>query len=86
MKIYSDFQILPGYIGYNKSMGILENFENAWDPDLQYESTPIKETNNLGEPSLGVKLFSETCCKDCICKPSNSYDTEFQMDELDFNI
>jgi hypothetical protein len=31
-------------------MGILENFENAWDVDFQYESKPILETNNLGEP------------------------------------
>lgn len=31
-------------------MGILENFENAWDIDFQYESKPILETNSLGEP------------------------------------
>jgi hypothetical protein len=73
-------------MGEKDLMGILENFENAWDPDLQYESTPIKPTNNLGEPSLATKIFSETCCKDCSCKPSNPYNTEFQMDELDFNI
>jgi len=30
-------------------MGILENFENAWDPEFQYESTPIVQTNNMGE-------------------------------------
>jgi hypothetical protein len=36
-------------------MGILENFENAWDIDLQeepkapeFESTPMKETDNMG--------------------------------------
>jgi hypothetical protein len=33
-------------------MGILENFENAWDIDFQYESKPIIETNNLGEPII----------------------------------
>jgi hypothetical protein len=61
-------------------MGILENFENAWDIDLQTESTPMKETDNMGrekfwedlgrpeEPNLAVKLFSETCCTDCSCK------------------
>ncbi len=31
-------------------MGILENFENAWDIEFQYESKPIINTNNLGEP------------------------------------
>ena len=46
-----------------KHMGILDNFEeyidlgilkieSAWDPGFQYESTPIVETNNLGEPIL----------------------------------
>jgi hypothetical protein len=61
-------------------MGILENFENAWDIDFQTESTPMKETDNMGrekfwedlgrqeEAKLAVKLFSETCCKDCSCK------------------
>jgi len=61
-------------------MGILENFENAWDIDFQFESTPMKETDNMGrekfwedlgrpeEPNLAVKLFSETCCTDCSCK------------------
>lgn len=33
-------------------MGILENFENAWDVEFQYESKPIIETNNLGEPII----------------------------------
>ena len=32
-------------------MGILDNFENAWDNFL-FESRPIVETNNLGEPIL----------------------------------
>jgi hypothetical protein len=31
-------------------MGILENFENAWDENFQWESTPIVQTNNMGEP------------------------------------
>ena len=35
-------------------MGILENFENAWDVDLQFESKPIIETNNLGEKIQGI--------------------------------
>ena len=29
-------------------MGILDNFENAWDIDLETESSPIKETDAMG--------------------------------------
>ena len=29
-------------------MGILDNFESAWD--LEFESNPIIETNSMGEP------------------------------------
>ena len=47
-------------------MGILENLENAWDPNLQFESNPMPVTDNMG--SLALKLFSETCCSDCSCK------------------
>lgn len=52
-------------------MGILENFENAWDIDFQFESKPMPVTDNMGRPeyeNLAVKLFSETCCTDCGCK------------------
>lgn len=47
----------------------------------QFESTPIEETDAMGrqrfwedlgrpeEPNLAVKLFSETCCTNCSCKP-----------------
>lgn len=68
-------------------MGILENFENAWDIDFQEEpkapeteSTPMPVTDNMGREkfwedlgrpeyeNLSVKLFSETCCKDCFGK------------------
>jgi hypothetical protein len=61
-------------------MGILDNLENAWDEDFQFESKPMPETDNMGrekfwedlgrpeEPNLAVKLFSETCCTDCSCK------------------
>ena len=61
-------------------MGILDNFENAWDGEFQTESTPMPETDNMGRStgvwtkgpavydSLTVKLFSETCCKNCSCK------------------
>jgi hypothetical protein len=61
-------------------MGILDNFENAWDIDFQFESKPMSETDAMGkekfwedlgrpeETSLAVKLFSETCCDNCSCK------------------
>ena len=49
MKIFSD---LPG-IGYNGSMGILDNLESAWDEEFQFESKPLSETNNLGEKIQG---------------------------------
>jgi hypothetical protein len=41
-------------------MGILENFENAWDIDFQEEP---KEPENLSK-----KIFSETVCENCSCK------------------
>jgi len=31
-------------------MGILDNLENAWDEDFQWESKPIVETNSMGQP------------------------------------
>jgi len=53
-------------------MGILDNLENAWDEDFLFESKPIVPTDNMGrpteDPSLAVKLFSETCCTECSCK------------------
>ena len=56
-------------------MGILDNLENSWELDLQFESTHIPVTDNIGrdkfwqeEPNLAVKLFSETCCEGCSCK------------------
>ena len=62
------------------NMGILDNLENAWDNEFQFESKPMLETDamgrekfweDLGRPeyeNLAVKLFSETCCADCSCK------------------
>jgi hypothetical protein len=42
-------------LGYNKYMGILDNFENAWDVDFQeepkapeFESNHIPRTDNMG--------------------------------------
>jgi hypothetical protein len=59
-------------------MGILNNFENAWDEE--FESKPMPETDNMGRStgawtkgpavydSLTLKLFSEEVCTDCSCK------------------
>ncbi len=53
-------------------MGILDNFENAWDPEFQYESNPMPVIDNMGrpteDPSLAVKVFAEACCTTCSCK------------------
>jgi hypothetical protein len=35
-------------------MGILDNFESAWDEEFQFESKPLIETNNLGEKIQGT--------------------------------
>jgi hypothetical protein len=47
---------------YNISMGILENFENAWDPEFQYEHT-----------NLNSKTFSDSCCNGCNCQTSKDH-------------
>jgi hypothetical protein len=39
-------------------MGILDNFESAWDDQFQFESKPIIETNNLGEKIQGTQELS----------------------------
>jgi hypothetical protein len=36
-------------------MGILDNFESAWDQEFHFESNPIIETNNLGEKIQGTQ-------------------------------
>jgi hypothetical protein len=71
MKIFSDFR----GIGYNVSMGILDNFENAWDPELQFESNPIPKTDSMGRDTslvendgLALKMFEDACCESCSCK------------------
>ena len=62
-------------------MGILDNLESAWDEEFHFESKPIVETDAMGrekfwedlgrpeDPNLASKLFSETCCTNCSCKP-----------------
>ena len=42
-------------------MGILDNFEEAWDDEFNFESPIYKpEMENLS-----VKIFSETVCSEC---------------------
>jgi hypothetical protein len=60
-------------------MGILDNLENAWDPEFQFESTPISDTDNMGREifwndlgrpendGLALKMFKEECCDNCTC-------------------
>lgn len=61
-------------------MGILDNFESAWDEDFQFESKPIPETDNLGREKfwedlgrpvendgLALKMFKDQCCDKCNC-------------------
>jgi len=64
-------------------MGILENFENAWDVEFQFESTPIKATDNTG---LAFKIFTETCCDGCSCKSESDHKPEASLDEEVWNI
>ena len=54
-------------------MGILENFENAWDPEFQYESA-----------SSVIKTFSDSCSNGCTCKSSSDHDIDFIQDIIDF--
>lgn len=61
-------------------MGILDNLENAWDENFEFESKPVSETDamgrekfweDLGRPEndgLALKLFKEECCTECSCK------------------
>jgi hypothetical protein len=65
-------------------MGILDNLENAWDNEFEFESKSMPVTDGMGrqifwedigrpseDSSLAVKLFSETCCVNCSCKPNS---------------
>lgn len=45
-------------------MGILENFENAWDPEFQLDVHPLVEKYKEAT-SLASKTFSETVCSEC---------------------
>jgi hypothetical protein len=45
-------------------MGILENFENAWDIDFQEEPKAPE--------GWATKIFSETVCENCQCKTEST--------------
>jgi hypothetical protein len=67
------FQIFQGIqIRYNKTMGILDNLENAWDENFEFESSNHKPEY----PNLAVKMFSDICCNGCSCKTSNAHKPE----------
>jgi hypothetical protein len=46
-------------------MGILDNFEEAWDDEFNFES-PIYRTEM---ENLSVKIFSDLVCAECESKP-----------------
>lgn len=57
-----------------------QNLDSCKTGMFEYESTPIADIDAMGrerfwedlgrpeEQNLAVKLFSEICCKGCICK------------------
>jgi hypothetical protein len=52
-------------------MGILDNLENAWDENFEFESSIYKP-----EPeNLAVKIFSDLCCNGCSCKSDKDHST-----------
>lgn len=54
-------------------MGILDNFENAWDDGFEFESS-----------SKHIDLTSETCSNGCTCQSEKQHDIDFIMEEIDF--
>ena len=73
LQIFSDLR-------YNEYMTILNNLENSWDSEFQFQSSAKPETDNMGRStgawktgpavydSLTLKLFSEATSKECNCK------------------
>jgi hypothetical protein len=55
-------------------MGILDNFENWVDLEPIKDNDEINKEEfwqDIGRPEndgLALKIFKETCCKDCSCK------------------
>jgi len=56
-------------------MGILDNFESAWDKEFQFEHL-----------NLAAKIFTETCCNGCSCQTSKDHIKEMSSDEEVWNI
>lgn len=46
-------------------MAILENLENAWNDDFQFEHT-----------NLAVKIFSDICCHGCSCSSDSDHNKD----------
>lgn len=53
-------------------MGILDNFESAWDEEFKFESS-----------NLAAKIFSETCCNGCSCQTSEDHKKESTISQED---
>jgi hypothetical protein len=53
-------------------MGILDNLENAWDDEFNFESSLYKPEID----SLAVKIFSDICCNGCSCKTESDHKPE----------
>jgi hypothetical protein len=45
-------------------MGILDNLESAWDEEFQFESKPLIEKNNIGDPIIQGTHESDEFCLD----------------------
>jgi hypothetical protein len=70
-------------------MGILDNLENAWDDNFEFESKPMTDKDTMGreifwqdlgrpeeDQSLAVKIFSDLCCNGCSCKSEAEHTKE----------
>jgi hypothetical protein len=56
-------------------MAILENIENSWDDEFNFESSIYKpEMQNLA-----AKIFSDICCNGCSCKTSSDHSKETEI-------
>ena len=53
-------------------MGILDNLENAWDDNFEFESSIYKPEAE----SLSAKIFSDLCCNGCSCKSEAEHTKE----------
>lgn len=56
-------------------MPILENFENAWDPEFQLDVHPLVDIYKE-HTSLANKIFSETVCSECYYESKPMIETD----------